>query len=477
MKNRLKVARIELLLLFLKMPVDLLMITSAFIFAYFLRLKLGPASTEFMALNEYIYYIFILLPIWIIIFALNGLYINKNQGLLSEYNKVGTAVSVMFMLIFGILFLTRTLFFSRLLILYAWIITIILVSLGRTLIWFIRKFLYRQNIGVSKIVIVGAGKVAQSIALQIKNNGKERQLLAFVDVLKSNKKQIMGLPVVNGFHNLTQNINLDDISEIIWTGKGLDSQAASELVNFCQDEKIRFRYIPNLFEAQATNIDIETVAGIPIISLKKTPLEGWGRILKTFVDIFAAMFGLILASPIFLLISLAINLDSEGPVFFIQKRIGKDHEFLFFKFRTMIKNAPKLLNKVRAEKNDTGPFINVKCENDPRMTRVGKFLRKTSLDELPQLLNILRGEMSLVGPRPLAPKESKAVENFAKQYRIRRYVKPGLTGLWQVLGRSEMSAEERIRLDIYYAENWSLLLDLQILLKSFWAIISRKGAY
>jgi lipopolysaccharide/colanic/teichoic acid biosynthesis glycosyltransferase len=143
----------------------------------------------------------------------------------------------------------------------------------------------------------------------------------------------------------------------------------------------------------------------------------------------------------------------------------------------MVNDAHKMLSKIRRDKGDTGPFINVKTDDDPRLTSMGRFLRKISLDEMPQLYNVLRGEMSLVGPRPLAVQESKDVEKLEQRYRIRRYVKPGLTGLWQVSGRSDMTDEERIRLDIYYAENWSLVMDIQIILKTIWSVFVGKGAY
>lgn len=480
MKNRLKIARIELILLFLKMPTDLIMIVLAFVLAYFIRLEyFGPTPNEFMPLDQYVMnYVLLILPLWVLIASMSGLYNRKNQGLLSDYNQIATSVSVIFMFILGFLFLTRTLFFSRLLIVYAWIITMILICIGRSIMWLIQRLLYSKHIGVRKVVIIGTGTIAQNIAYQAKNNGGgERRVLAFIDIGNSKKRRIMGLPVIKGFQNLGKQFDFGDISEIIWTGKGLDSGAAFELVSFCQDEKIRFRYVPNLFETQSTNIDLETVAGIPVISLRKTPLEGWGRILKRVVDITCVTFGLIIGFPLFIIIAIAIKLDSNGPIFFVQKRVGEDSEFSFYKFRTMIKDAPKLLHKVRRDKKDTGPFINVKVSKDPRITKVGHFLRKTSLDELPQLINVLKGEMSLVGPRPLAPKESKDVETFEKKYRIRRYVKPGMTGLWQVSGRSEMTTEERIRLDIYYAENWSQLLDTQILLKTFWKVMSKKGAF
>ncbi len=480
MKNKLKIARIELILLFLKMPTDLSMILLAFIFAYYIRLEyFGPTPNEFMPLDQYMGgYVLYVLPVWIFIASMNGLYNRKNQGLLSDYNQIATSVSVIFMLIFGLLFLTRTLFFSRLLIVYAWIITIVLISTGRSFIWLVQKVLYSKKIGVRKVVIIGTGIIAQSIAYQIsKNGGGERQTLAFIDIGNSKKKSILNLPIIKGFQNLGKQFDLKDISEIIWTGKGLDSVAAFELVGFCQDEKIRFRYVPNLFETQSTNIDLETIAGIPIISLRKTSLGGWGRIFKRLVDVICAILGLIITLPLFIIIAIAIKLDSKGSIFFAQKRVGEDSDFYFYKFRTMIEDAPKLLRKVRSEKKDTGPFINVKASGDPRVTRIGKFLRKTSLDELPQLINVFNGEMSLVGPRPLALEESKDVEAFEKKYRIRRYVKPGLTGLWQVSGRSEMTTEERIRLDIYYAENWSLLLDIQIIFKTFWQIISKRGAF
>lgn len=479
MKQRLKSRNFELAMLFISVPVDLALIILSAYAAYTFRQNFGPVSEgAFMPLAEYLFLVVYMLPLFVLVFFINGIYSTKPKGLLTNINNVTVAVSVVFMIIFALLFLTRTFFFSRLVIVYAWIITIVLVCFGKAFVWFVSKYLYRMKLGINLVVIVGTDNIAKVLTRCFSGNGLgNRKVIAYVDIKnRISTKKLNDVPTVKRFSELSNKIDMSDVSEIIWTEKGLDSELAWELVNFCQDEKIRFRYVPNLFATRTTNINLTTVSGVPIIELRKTPLEGWGRISKRIFDILGSLFGLIVCSPLFLLIAVLIKLDSKGSVLFTQDRVGEHEKFKIYKFRTMVEDASKLLSKIRQKVGDTGPFYNVKIKNDPRLTRVGKFLRKTSIDELPQLYNILLGEMSLVGPRPLAPKESYDVERYEKRYRIRRYVKPGITGLWQVSGRSEMTTRERISLDIYYAEHWSLLLDIQIIIKTFWIVISKKGA-
>jgi exopolysaccharide biosynthesis polyprenyl glycosylphosphotransferase len=222
-------------------------------------------------------------------------------------------------------------------------------------------------------------------------------------------------------------------------------------------------------ELQTRHIEMNIWGDVPLLELKRTPLDGWGRIIKRIVDIVGSIIALILSSLFFLIVPIIIKFDSKGPVFFKQKRVGLDKNFNFLKFRTMKEGAQKEHNKLMKEHG-----IMFKLKNDPRITKVGKFLRKTSIDEIPQFINVLKGEMSLVGPRPPMPEEVAHYSNWQKK---RLGVKPGITGLWQVSGRSNLSFEEWVKLDKFYIENWSFALDMQILFRTFIVLINKVGAY
>ena len=220
-------------------------------------------------------------------------------------------------------------------------------------------------------------------------------------------------------------------------------------------------------------MDAESLNGIPLISIKQTSLTGLNRAIKRATDLVLAGLGIILLSPIWLLIALAIKLDSPGPVLFRQPRAGRyGKPFTVYKFRSMRQDAETELEKLRNLNEAAGPMFKIK--DDPRRTRVGRFIRQTSLDELPQLINVLRGEMSLVGPRPALLEE---VAQYRDWHRKRLEVQPGITGLWQVSGRSDLSFDEMVMLDIYYGENWSLGLDFSILLRTVPQVFLGDGAY
>jgi len=220
-------------------------------------------------------------------------------------------------------------------------------------------------------------------------------------------------------------------------------------------------------------MDVDDLGGVPMIGVKKISITGWKLVTKRAIDFTIALVGLIISSPLTLLIALAIKLDSPGPVLFRQIRVGKGgRHFVLYKFRSMREGAEEEQQKLTALNETEGPIF--KIRHDPRCTRAGKFLRRTSLDELPQLYNVLRGEMSLVGPRPPLPTE---VEHYEEWHKKRLEISPGMTGLWQVSGRSELSFDEMVLLDIYYIENWSAALDTEIFLRTIPKVIFGGGAY
>jgi exopolysaccharide biosynthesis polyprenyl glycosylphosphotransferase len=220
-------------------------------------------------------------------------------------------------------------------------------------------------------------------------------------------------------------------------------------------------------------VSIDALNGVPLIGVKDVALQGFNLVVKRVLDFGLGAVALIIAAIPMSIIALAIKLNSSGPVLFKQTRVGRGgRTFTCYKFRTMVKDADKLLEELRHLNEVDGPIFKIK--NDPRLTRVGKFLRQTSLDELPQVFNILKGEMSWVGPRPPTPNE---VEKYSDWQRKRLDVTPGLTGLWQVSGRSDLSFDEMVKLDLYYAENWTLAVDITIMIRTVPAVLKREGAY
>ena len=238
------------------------------------------------------------------------------------------------------------------------------------------------------------------------------------------------------------------------------------------DRVWRFRVVPDLLEAQFGRMDIHPVAGIPLVTLREPEITGFRYMQKRALDLAVSLLGLLLTAPLWVLIGLAIRLDSPGPVLFRQTRIGRDgRSFRVFKFRSMVQDAEE--RKHELFEDERHPLL-FKAPDDQRRTRVGRLLRRLSVDELPQLLNVLLGHMSLVGPRAQVPAEVAQYDNWAR-HRLR--VLPGLTGLWQVSGRSDLGFDEMVMLDTFYVSNWSLGLDLRILLQTIPTVLSGRGAY
>ncbi|PIS04044.1 hypothetical protein COT83_02760, partial [Candidatus Peregrinibacteria bacterium CG10_big_fil_rev_8_21_14_0_10_44_7] len=242
-----------------------------------------------------------------------------------------------------------------------------------------------------------------------------------------------------------------------------------------------YNFIPDLVQIHQKNINIHTVAGFPLITLKPTPLEGWGKVWKRVFDMCGATVGLILFSPLFLTIPILIKTDSKGTILFKHlddgsrvKRVGQYGKlFNFYKFRTMKPGTHNMRYTDLADQNtrEDGPLVKIK--DDPRITRLGRFLRRTDLDEIPQFFNVIKGDMSLVGPRPHLPEE---VAKYSDKDKFVLAIKPGITGLAQTSGRSDLSWEEEVRLDSYYIENWSIIADIKIILKTVWAVFRDRKA-
>ncbi len=461
----------ELFFAALLIPIDFLMILLAGTTAYFLRFEtffkdIRP-TTFIWTFKEYLGLIIIVACIWIIIFSFNKLYsvCNIRKKISDEFLKIFGTVSIGMIFVIIYIFFYKELFASRFIVLSVWILSIFYIFIGRLLIRFLQKWLYKFNYGIHRIIVIGKNREAEIIVAELyKNPSLGYKIVDRIEIINQD------IDLENRLLKIQESSNID---EIIQADSGLSKEINQQIKEFCQEHHFIFKYAADLFNTQISNIHIDTIAGIPIIEIKKTPLDGWGKIIKRIFDIIGSLIGIIVFSLLMILTAIAIKIDSKGSVFFKYKRIGQKGEpFTYFKFRSMIDGAHNLrYTKEWLAKNirNDGPMI--KFENDPRVTKVGKFIRKFSIDELAEFFLVLVGKMSLVGPRP---HEIEEVEKYQKHHKRLLDIKPGMTGMAQISGRSDLDFEEETRLDVYYIENWSLLLDLKIFLKTPLAVFKQR---
>ncbi len=451
----------DLIFLSLLLPIDYAMIILAGLVVYYLRFSalenLRPVIFE-IPFFQYLKLTFLVGFIWIFCLAVSGLYSKSRQHFSREVGKIFIGCSLATMFVILVIFFSRELFSSRFIILAGWLTSIVFVSLGRFFVHLARLIIFRQHRGLEPILILGDGRANET----------------FVRLIKENPG--FGYKVLDHLSSVNELLDkwssqAKNISQIIQIDPSISQEEILKLVDFCDEHQIIFKYAANLFRARASNVTIEFLAGLPIVEIKRTALDGWGRIVKRVFDIIGSFVGLIICLPIFLIVPILIVIDSPGPIFVALERVGaRGRIFKLYKFRSMIKGADKMKKDLLKFSERPGPLFKIK--NDPRVTRVGKFIRQTSIDELPQLINVLKGEMSLVGPRPHEPGEVSLYRKDQKQLLI---IKPGITGLAQIYGRSDLPFDEEARLDIYYIENWSLLKDLEIILKTFPVVLGQKN--
>ena len=443
----------------LLVPVDFIMFVLAGITAYFLRVspliaKWRPVLFSLnLPLEKYLFLVLIVSIFGVLVFAVSGLYnISAQKKIFKEVLQIIVAVSATVLIIILYIFFNQALFDSRFIILVAWFLAIVFVGLGRFFVKKLQRFMVgRYNVGVKNIIIVGEDRLSRKVVKEIEKNPElgYRIIKVFLEFKIDEIKNFI----------LENDSRVD---ETVLASPQYERNDVLDLLDFCEEQRIGFKFVPNLFQAHTTNVELNTFDGVPLIEIKRTPLDGWGRILKRWVDIFGSIFGLIVLSPLFLIIAIIIKLDSEGPVFVRLKRISQKQEFGLYKFRSMIKNA-EALKKNLMDKNERGDGPLFKIKNDPRVTKIGRILRKTRIDETPQLINVLKGEMSLVGPRPHQPDE---IAKYEKHHKKVLLIKPGITGMAQISGSSDLPFEEEVKLDTYYVENWTLLKDIYILVKT-----------
>lgn len=460
----------ELFFSALLVPIDYFAILLAGIIAYEIRylefIKQIRPVVFHLRFSDYMISVAFFAVAWIGIFALQGLYaIKKPQTNFSEFIKIFVGCSAGIALVMAVMFFTRYLFDSRFIILIAWILSIFFVSFARAIIRLIQRNLYMRGIGVHRVIMIGNGNMESGLGREFEKEKRHgyRVIKIYDDFSDEKKSEILELA------------KKDLFDEIILMNPDIPKNIILNIIDFTDSWHKDFKYAADILGTKTSRLEIQTYANVPIVEIKKTPLDGWGRILKRIFDILFSLLLIILTLPLMIGSAIAIKIDSRGSIFFRYKRVGeKGKKIDFMKFRTMVENAHTLRYDKEFQarhKNLREGTPMVKFENDPRITRVGKFLRRWSIDEFPQFFLVLFGKMSLVGPRP---HESEEVAQYDKIQNRVLTLKPGITGLAQVSGRSDLNFNEEVKLDIFYVENWSLLLDLQILLKTPLAVFRKR---
>jgi exopolysaccharide biosynthesis polyprenyl glycosylphosphotransferase len=356
--------------------------------------------------------------------------------------------------------------YSRVMIAYGWGLTIVSVTLGRLVHAQVRSRLRRRGWGHDRVLIVGTGDVGQMIFQKIQSNpGLGYDVIGCVTV-DSQDGAPAGLPIVGRASELASIIDQYQVDEVIMALPEATHQEILTLISECERGKVIIKVFPDVFQIMAGQVSIGDLGGLPLLTVRDIALRGWWRAAKRLMDIVGATVGLILLSPLMLLMAILVKLDSRGPVFYAQERMGLDAKpFQMLKFRSM-----------RADAEAHGPGWTV--ENDPRTTRLGRIIRRINMDELPQLINVLIGEMSLVGPRPERPIYVNQFRRSIPRYMNRHWEKGGMAGWAQVNGlRGDTSIADRTRYDLWYIENWSLLLDIKILIRMLFNFFKSPNAY
>lgn len=461
----------------LQVPIDFLLLLLAAVSAYYLRftdwaIGLRPVLFHLTLAQFFDTALWVALG-WLIIFAFSGLYsTDPNKKLTHDLSRVFLACSTGLAAVSMYALFSQSLFDSRFLILISWVLAVLYVSFGRILMRGIKGLMYRAGLGLRRVVVIGEEKLAMEM----------------ITVLQKRKE--LGYKVVahySGFgDDAIRELSEKNLDELIFINPRASEEETLRALDFCDERHIVFKYSADLFAALSANNVIYPLAGVPIVEMKRTRLDGWSKVVKRFFDIVASLLLIILFSPVMLLTALIILLETGRPIIYKNERVReKGKKFFAYKFRSMYQkdstgaqfgNGGKKAEErekelIATQGTKSGPIY--KIGNDPRVTKFGGFIRKFSIDELPQFFNVLKGEMSLVGPRP---HQAREVAGYTKRHKRVFSIKPGITGLSQISGRSDLSYEEEEQLDVLYIEKWSLWLDFVIFIKTPFILFKKRKA-
>ncbi len=462
---------------------DLILINLAFVTAYIAR-YVGQwflSVTYLVPYQAYWDQQLVLTVLLALTFRYTGVWRRRRGELwLDEVARIVTATAAGIMLMMAVTFFFQPSPFSRLLLFWALLFIVLFISLARLLRRVILSMLYRRGIGVDRAVVVGVGETGRSvIRTLLARPDLGFGVLGYLDTGGDEDNVGLGrIPRLGDLRMLETVLRADKPLNTVFVALPGTMQAELlTILQLCQQHNVRALVVPDLLQLSLNRVEFSNMAGMPVLGMRDIAAFGHisraGQALKRALDLVVIT---VLAVPTLLVmafVAVAVKLDSPGPVFYTSPRVGRDGRvFKMYKFRSMVADADDQKESLRELNEADGPLFKIK--DDPRQTRTGRLIRRLSLDELPQVYNVLRGEMSLVGPRPPLPEE---VAHYQAWHHQRLAVVGGMTGLWQVSGRSDLSFDELCLLDIYYIENWTVGLDVRILLQTIPHLLSRKGAY
>lgn len=455
---------------------DALMILASLFLTYYLRMH----QYQWLGLVDPLPY-----PFWefaqsavnitgflLIVFSLQGRYHFKStEKFFEEITHLFWSYSSGLALILVAFFFLQKFFFSRFAFGILWVIGLLCLIFGRAMIRMIRGFFHRCGVGRTRILILGTRRMAARMADTILQQ-KQYQLIGALSEDPTDQKTFKGVDILGSFKDFESLVDTHTPDEVLLALEDSTVKIETDHVRKCYMQGIQFRYIPDELGLDLADVKTSTIGNTPIITLHNTHLDGWGLLMKSVFDFCASVVLILLTSPILLSVGFLVWWgDKKAPIIYTSTRVGKNGRlFPCFKFRTMIPDADKKKAELLT-KNERKGGVLFKIEKDPRITKIGHFLRKTSLDEFPQLFNVLRGEMSLIGPRPHLPEE---VKKYGKNDLRVLAIRPGMSGFSQINGRSTLSFEDEMKYELFYIQNWSLWLDIIIFFKTLWIVVKRK---
>jgi exopolysaccharide biosynthesis polyprenyl glycosylphosphotransferase len=453
---------------------DAIAIEMSFLFSYWIRFYSSltdyfPILYGLPPLKAYILSSLVIIPIWLWLFNSRRLYAPRRITHFSdEFFAIIRLVFLGMLIVLAGAFFYRTFSYSRLVFWLIGISAVIFISLGRFIMMKFEQKWYVKGNDLKRVIIIGSSVAANKVYNSLKSNRTVGyDVLGYCSIDGKPNDDMTGIPCLGSIPSVPELVRSNEIDLVLIAFNSGEQSNLQELVNECQGLHVEIMMVPDILELMTSQVQIKHIEGIPFLGIKSPSLSTWNFIIKRAFDLTFASFVLLLTGPIFIIIMILIKIGSKGPIFYEQDRVGMDGEvFKVLKFRSM---------HLDAEQN-SGPVWSQK--NDPRTTRLGKFLRRFSLDELPQFINVLMGDMSVVGPRPERPHFVEQFKTQVPRYLERHHVKTGLTGWAQVNKlRGNVSITERTKYDIYYIENWSLTFDLKIILKTIHAVLFGENAY
>lgn len=467
--------------------VDTFILVGAFALSYILRVQYDPRPllTNIYA-YDYLISFLLIVPFWILVFAILGLYHpNTYNRRLIEWAKIGIGVFIGILLILGWQYVSdKDLFPARLVAVYALIGSFVLIVIEREILRYVRSRMFRYGRGVSRVLIIGYSDTTTDIAKSLSDTEKSGYKIVAIAGPKKIVPESVGAHHYSLMEQALKDLKINDITHIIQTDLYENADRNQKILSTAQENHIDYSFIPAEAEFYSGKNTVDVFLGYPMINVYQTPLIGWGAIVKRLFDFTVSLILVILLSPLFLVVAILQKIFNPGTVFYRNMRLSKfSRPVALLKFRTMTHlpgfdsdNVDDAAEYRAMEREDLAieyEKTHKAPDDDPRVNAFGRLLRRTSIDELPGIINVLRGDLSLVGPRPILPQEVKLAHGKAA---LLHSVKSGVTGLWQVSGRSELDFDERVELELFYAQNWTFWLDIKILFKTVLVVIRGRGA-